>query len=743
MSTLLPPLRSRPAAALRRLRVALLAAACLPAAAAAESPRIGLVLGGGGARGAAHIGVLEVLEELRVPIDCVAGTSFGALVAGAWAAGVTPARMRQVMAETDWADIFQDNPAYTELNPRYKQLLQRYLPSSESGVDADGVSYPPGAVAGQKIKLFINRLVRADLGEPDVGSLRLPVSIVATDIGTGARVVFRDGSLTQAMRASMSVPTLMAPAEIDGRKLVDGGLVDNLPVREVHELCQPDVVIAVNVGSPLLPAQSVGSLLSVTAQLVALLTEQNVSLSLERLRPGDIYLKPVLDGLTAGDFARHDEAAARGREAALFVRAALSALALDATAWAARRQALAGRSEVAAGAAPPRIDEIVIDGLELVRAEVVRRHLRQREGDRLDSARLTEDLQRVYGDGWYQSVDYRLLRQHDRQILRISPVEKAWGPDYLRFAINADSSLSQGSTFSLRAALHRTWINRLGGEWLLSTEIGNRSGLAFEFHQPLDPAQRWFAELDLASGWSHRDLYEDGQRVSRFQIFRSAAEVAFGLNLGRLGDLRAGWVEKVTRAKLETGQGLYPRDPQYLGGAVLTLDLDQLNRLYFPTDGWAAHLRYFHSRRDDYSRASLNLRAARSLGPWVLAGRLHLVGSPRGRLPAVDAAALGGFLNLSAYATEQLQADTVQYGHLRAERILGRAPLGLRGDLRLGLALEAGRLRGAYTEMRLDGRWTNSLTAYLGGETPFGPVYVGLGQSTRGDTNAYLFLGTP
>ncbi|MBL8301138.1 MAG: patatin-like phospholipase family protein, partial [Ideonella sp.] len=154
------------------------------AALADTRPTVGLVLGGGGARGAAHIGVLEVLERLRVPVDCVAGTSMGALMAGAWAAGRSPAQMREAMATADWDDMFQDNPDYRELDFRNKRLSQRYLPGSETGIQAGGAVAPPGVVLGQKIKLFFNRLVRADLAEPAIEDLPIPLSILATDIGT-------------------------------------------------------------------------------------------------------------------------------------------------------------------------------------------------------------------------------------------------------------------------------------------------------------------------------------------------------------------------------------------------------------------------------------------------------------------------------------------------------------------------------------------------------------------------------
>ena len=343
------------------------AAAPGAAAQAPTRPRIGLVLGGGGARGAAHVGVLEVLEQLRVPVDCVAGTSMGALVAGAWAAGVAPALMRELMAGADWADMFIDNPEYTELDLRSRRLAQRFLPGTETGVGLQGTRAPAGVVSGQKIQLFINRLVGADRGERRIEALPVPLSIVATDIGSGARVVFRSGTLTQAMRASMAVPGLLAPVAIDGRLLVDGGLVDNLPVAEVRQRCGAEVVIAVNVGSPLLAPGEIGGLVTITAQMVALLTEQNVTRSLALLGPRDLLLQPDLEGIGAASFPAHAEAAGRGRAAALEMAPALTALALDESAYATHRRGWHGPQ-----AEPPRIDAVEVAGLSRVNPAVLR-----------------------------------------------------------------------------------------------------------------------------------------------------------------------------------------------------------------------------------------------------------------------------------------------------------------------------------------------------------------------------------
>jgi NTE family protein len=719
---------------LRLLALALLAAAGI--ANAADRPRVGLVLGGGGARGAAHIGVLEVLERLRVPVDCVAGTSMGALIAGAWAAGISPAQMREEMARADWADMFQDNPEFSELSYRNKRLSQRFLPGSELGVTDDGLRAPPGVVLGQKVKLFFNSLVHANLGEREMQQLALPLSIIATDIGTGERVVFRDGSLTSAMRASMSVPGLLAPVEYRGRRLVDGGLVDNVPIREVRERCGAEVVIAVNVGSPLLRPEEVGSLLTVSAQMVNILTEQNVAQSLATLGPGDVAIRPDLDGIGAADFDRHRETADRGRAAAEAAVPRLRSLAVEPSQYAQWWSRIAARERP-----QPRVDEIEIAGLRRVNPDAVRANIRQQDGEPLDTAKLEQDLLRVFGDGWYEGVDYTLLSTRERNILRVTPLEKGWGPNYLRFGINLEVA-DQGATFDLRVGYQKTWLNSLGAEVLLVGQIGSTMGAAVEFYQPFDPAQRFFVQPTFGMQRQIRGIYQDDLKFAEYRISTQAGEVALGSNLGRLGQARLGWQEKKLDASLETGLPIFPTGTTRYGGAFVSVDLDQFNRLYFPSEGWATRLRYFSTSDPDFSRLDATAEVAHTIGRYVLGAELAYTGSPNGQLPFFDASSLGGFLNMSAFAKGQLIGDDVTYAQLRAERIIGTFPIGLRGDLRLGLAFEAARRGVAFTETRRTG-WLNSATLYVGGETPLGPVFLGYGHSTSGVWNMYLFLGTP
>jgi len=263
---------------------------------------------------------------------------------------------------------------------RAKQIDDRFFSALEFGMSREGLRYREGAVAGTKIKLFFNELVHADLGARNIEDLPLPLTLLATDIGSGERVAMRSGDLTTAMRASMSVPGAVAPVLREGRKLVDGGLVDNVPVQEVRDRCGAEVVIAVNVGSPLTKPEDVTGIFSVVGQMVNLLTEQNVSRSLALLKPTDIYMRPELGTITAASFDRQMEAADIGHRTALAQAQKLSRLSLPPAEYEAWRKRLRG-------ATPPQrvVDAIEIGETRFVNRETVRRAITQEEGKPLDT----------------------------------------------------------------------------------------------------------------------------------------------------------------------------------------------------------------------------------------------------------------------------------------------------------------------------------------------------------------------
>jgi NTE family protein len=738
----LPMIAPRLAHALVATFIALVAHDALAQAMPPQRPRVGLVLGGGGARGGAHIGVLEVLEELRIPFDCVAGTSMGALVGGAYAAGISPEEMRKAIQETDWGGIFEDNAGREDLNLRRKQLDDRFLSALEFGATSEGLRYREGAVAGEKLKLFFNKLVRSEYGEIRIEELKLPLTLMATDIGNGQRVAMRSGALATAMRGSMSVPGAVAPIVREGHKLVDGGLVDNVPIQEVRERCGAQVVIAINVGSPILEPEAVQGVLSVVAQMVNLLTEQNVSRSLALLQPQDIYMRPELGTITAANFERQLEAAAIGRktaEAQLGKLRALSVTQAQYDAWKSNLRAQGSK-------APPRIDAVQIAGTTHMDPRTLRESITQKEGEPLDTEALSRDLILLYSQGDLQTVDYSVLTERDKTILRVTPVEKAWGPDYLRFGINLSSDFHDAD-FNLRALYRRTWLNYLGGEWLTVLQVGSSHKLATEFYQPLDRRARWFVNPYISVEGGKTGIYVNGARVADYESRGWNAGVDAGANLGVIGQARIGWQERKTRAQVETGPPALPDVDLRAGGPRAKLNIDTYDFAFFPTRGYKLDASVFDAQRvagdqPKYGVWEAKLGAAMSFRDLIFLGALEGGAPTHGELPVTELFTLGGPRRLAGFAQNQIVGEEYAYARLDAQYRLTR-PIPLLGlSLIAGVSAETGRMRNPINEPTLSG-WQSSFSAYLATNSAFGPIYFGLADARNGKARVFFFVGTP
>ena len=338
-------------------------------------PRIGLVLSGGGARGLAHIGVLKVLRELRVPVDFIVATSMGSIVGGAYAAGHTPETMETLVKSVDWDQIFSDRAPREYLSFRRKEDDLRFIGKSELGIKRDGVVLPRGAFGAQHLEEFLRLVAKPASDTRHLDALPIPLRAVATDLVTGELIVLRDVPLSMAMRASMSIPGAFAPTDIDGWLLGDGGLTRNLPVEVAREL-GPDVIIAVNVGTPLLPREALGSAFGVAQQMINILTEQNVAASIAALRPADILIAPDLKGYTFMDFEQHDAMVARGEAAARAVAPRLRALAMDEPAYAKWETARAHLPSTST----ERVAVIQVHGTVRTNPDVLEREIEKRTG---------------------------------------------------------------------------------------------------------------------------------------------------------------------------------------------------------------------------------------------------------------------------------------------------------------------------------------------------------------------------
>lgn len=267
-------------------------------------PKIGLVLSGGAARGLAHIGVLKALEEQGIHIDAIAGTSMGAVIGGLYASGYKIDELEKLALNIDWKLALSDAPPREDVPFRRKQDDRDFLVKQKLSFRDDGsLGLPLGVIQGQNLALLLESMFAHRSDTRDFDKLPIPFRAVATDITSGEKVVFRKGHLPQVIRASMSIPAVFAPVELDGRLLVDGGMTDNIPLDVAREM-GVDIAIVVDIGTPLRSRKQLNTVVDVLNQSITLMTRRNSEEQLKALHASDVLIQPPLAAYGVTDFGR-------------------------------------------------------------------------------------------------------------------------------------------------------------------------------------------------------------------------------------------------------------------------------------------------------------------------------------------------------------------------------------------------------------------------------------------------------
>jgi NTE family protein len=724
----------------RLVLVCLLALAQTVCAQTAPRPKIGLVLSGGGARGLAHIGVLRVLEELQVPVDFIVGTSMGAVVGGAYASGRSVDELEALVKSAAWNAILADRPARDRLSIRRREDDERLPSRIEFGFNLErGAMLPGGAAANGQLEATLSSLLPAAMAEEPLRKLPIPFRAVATDLLSGAMLDQADTPLFLALRASMAVPGVFAPLRVNGRPLVDGGLVRNLPVDIARQL-GADIIIAVNVGTPLLEDREISSAVMVANQMLQILTEQNVQRSLHELRPQDIVIDPDLPGMGFMDFYRADEAIATGRRAALAASTRLAALtaAGDQAAIQARRLA---PPESAMSALP--LAELKITGTRRLNAEALKAELALLPGTPVARNELTRAIEQLDGTGDVERIETEIDDRNGKRSVEFRLTEADWAASRVRLGLELYSNFADANSYSLVAMHVANWLNRWGAELRSVARIGSTRGLNTEFYQPLGPGSRWFASAKLGYEAGNNDVFNQGQRALRLSSSLTSAQLELGHRVAGLGDLRLGIGQ--LRASNEVVLPVVPengRRSQTYGQQYLELHTDTLDSLAFPSRGqWTtARIEWLHPRGEDsVINASLLGLTAFRLGEW--AGQLYgeFAHAERGQ-----ARSLGGYLRLSGTPDRSLLGENMMLARIVMARRIGEMPVGLGGAVRIGFSLETGAVGdGAGLKLSNIPRsgWKQAISGFLSVDTRFGPFYLALGTTRRGETAAYLLLG--
>ena len=737
----------------RLLLILLLPSLIFAKAAQADTPRIGLVLSGGGARGSAHIGVLQVLEEMRIPIQAIAGTSMGALVGGAYASGLSAEEMEHRVTSVDWDDLFEDDPPRPVTSVRRKQQEQRHTWDFGIGYRDGEVRLPKGAIAGQKVQLFFADLVSNSEQFERFDQLPIPFRAIATDLESGAMAVFDHGSLSEALRASMSVPGLFAPIEINDRLYVDGGLVRNLPV-DVMRRMGVDSIIAVNLGTPPLKREQLGTVVGVAGQMIAILTEQNVQRSLKELDPKrDLLIVPSLGDISSSDFKKADEAISIGVAAARGAAQELSRFIVGEAEYDAWRQARFGGPKASIGT----VDEVRITGLELANPGKFESLKENFEGRPLDRPELEREIQALYGEGDFERISYDYIPYNGRNLLIVSALEKSWGPGYFNFGLGLSSDFQGDNRFGLRGVYNRTWLNELGAKWTSELTLGNEPRLFTELYQPTSLDRKGFIAPYLDIYKTPLSVFQgNDDRLARYDIRRIRAGADLGTTFGTAAEARLGAYYGYTSPDLDTGDRLLETDDVTDTGIRFVYLYDMLDDSFLPHSGNRVSFtvnRPLETLGADlgYTRLQAEWRGALSTGPHNFLGSVRAGTSFDDPMPYWDRFALGGFLNLSGYNTDQFRGNQLAYGNLVYFRKVAAFPSPLGRGLYLGGSLEVGRLWD--TEVRDPSTGGSTLLAqektryggslFLAADSFIGPFYLAWGISGEGDHSFYVLLGKP
>ena len=705
-----------------------------------DRPSVGLVLSGGGARGIAHVGVIKVLDELRIPIDYIAGTSMGAIVGGLYASGMSSEELQQVFDTADWPALLTDRPPRADRSFRRKSDDFGYLIDFDIGVNRSGLIFPEGLIQGQNMEMELKRLTLPTALIDNFDELPIPFRAMATDIVTGEAVILETGDLPTAMRASMSAPGVFKPVRYQGRRLVDGGIANNIPAQLARDM-GADILIVVDVGFPLLSDEQLESGIEITQQMLTILINSRAQEQLKLMTARDILISPELGDFGSEDFQHGAEALELGESKARDLVTRLEGLSLS------REDYLAYRQKVrSVRQGLPVIDKVIIENESKLSPEVIAARLSDQTGKTLDPDQLEADIANIYGFDTFEIVTYNLSEDTDGTTLAVQATEKGWGPNYVRFGLNIESDFSGESNFNIGARLTSTEINPKGGELRAEIQLGETPRLFAELYQPLDYASRWFINPQIEYRRDHSPLFENESTIAKIRSDVARVALAGGRAFGNWGEIRTG----ISRARSETelliGQPGLPEGSIDINSVFAEFSVDTIDRVAIPKSGIDLSLAWQGARESLGSDVSFDLAAVFFLKPqtWGANTLLHwweFGGTVEDDTGIIQPFSLGGLFRLSGYATDELAGRHAGMGRLLYYRRLGDKPLsGIDSTVYLGGSIEMGNVWRSSDEISLN----NTLFAgsvFVAIDSPLGPVYIAYGAAEGNRQSAYVFLG--
>lgn len=702
-------------------------------------PRIGLVLGGGGARGFAHVSVIKELERLQIPVDCIAGTSAGALVGGFYASGMSAAEIETLVTTIDWRNALKDSLTRPERSFRRKRDDDLSLIAAKPGLSRSGVKLASGLLTGESIQLLLERVTLPVAKIEDFNQLPIPFRAVATDINTGEAVVIDHGNLGEAMRASMSIPGMFRPVRLDNHLLVDGGIANQLPV-DVMQAMGADIIIAVDVGTPLATLDEGASVLAFAEQVTSLITVSNTAESIGLLRSSDILIQPAFDNkVLTGDFDKVTDAMVIGQEALLPLEAKLAALGV------AEIDSKKPVAHILSAQDKLIIDFVRLDNQSKYSDALLLARLDIRIGQPLNLTRLEDNILHIYGMDTLDKVSYDVVEEKGRTGMVIHVVPHRYGPNYLETGLSLYSNFTGDFLTNLQIGALRAPINPLGGEARILLQLGSEPGISAEIYQPLDIRGRYFVGAKLIYETPHLTLFgNDANRTAIYQVPTLGLDTTIGREFGNYGALAISLRRHTGSNDLLVGTPALATDNFQTGEMSWSLAYDRLDSFALPRNGGYLALGQTYSRQGfgaDTNFDQLNFDAiySHAIGPHAISAGLRYHQTTNGDTPFQSFYRLGGLTRFVGYRPNELVSPNYALAFAGYSYELGRI---LTRPMLLGSTVEYGEVWGQTPESE-DRRGELNASVYFGFDSWLGRLLFGYGARENGDGTVFLELGRP
>jgi len=696
---------------------------------------VGVALEGGGALGQAHIGVLKYFEEHHIPIDYLAGTSMGGLVGGLYATGKSSEQLTQLVKTADWDLLLGGETPYEDLSFRRKEDARDIPNSIEIGLK-HGPTLPPGLNTGEQVTLLIDRETLPYSSIKSFDDLPIPFRCVSTELVSGTAYVFKSGSLSDAMRATMSIPGVFAPVRRDNQIFVDGGMVDNLPTDVVRKM-GADVVIGVHLQISPATAKEIQSAFGILGRSVALIIAET---EIRGMEGADLMVKADVQKYSTLDYAKSNELIAIGYSAAQEKAALLKPYELDDAAWADYLKEKESRVRTKIGV-PQFVRVVGVEGDSRMNME---KFLSPLAGKPVDIKELDHLLTRLVGVGRYGSITYDLIEDNGKTGLLVRVNEKSYAPPTLRPGFEINGTQPDNVTFTFASRITAMDVAGFRSEWRTDFSFGETYGLRSELYRPFQPFGKWFFTPIAGASRGAFYIYNHNNPKADYRLDRAEGEFDVGYGISRFSEVRVGYGGGYADASLRLGTPDFNSYSGNIAALHARYIIDHTNEPVIPTQGYYLQSNfYYYNQFPSATQAFPTLEINAQYFQQVFKrDSIFIIGSGGSTFGYRNIGApqffLGGVGRLTAYGLNELLGNQYFLGRVGyLKKVFTLPPFVGRDVYVIGYG-EVGKM---YNDPLGAPKLSGDGAAGLLADTALGPMFIGGSVGDTGHSKWFFQLG--